>query len=143
MVEAEQNRGWSGDERRSIPIHILTHVSEVMDRFRDEETQRHEKLENMIDNTNGRIDQLMRSIDAYTEKTEEVFVALAEAFPVDRRGKPDFIGHANAHEHWITEAKESRELRTYIKKVVLAAAATAITSWLVAVVWPAFLRGPH
>jgi len=96
----------------------------------------------MIVETNGRIDQLMRSIDSYTEKTEEVFTALGDAFPTDRRGKPDFLGHANAHQHWMEEAKESKELRAYIKKVVLASAAVAIVSWLAVVVWPAFLQGP-
>lgn len=134
--------GWSGTERRSIPIHVLNHVSEVMDKFREEETARHAKLEGMIADTNTRIDELMRSVDTYTDAAEKVFNALGEAFPADRRGKPDFAGHANAHERWIEEARESRELRAYIKKIVAASAAVAILSWLAVVVWPAFLQGP-
>lgn len=158
-----ENAVWPTDdngkpvERRSIPIHLLTYVDEKLEHHAkeikgivvghtSEEMDRYEEIITIIkahrEEMDARYNTLLRSIDSYTDKVERVHEHLSEAFLTDKKGRPDFQGHAHAHEAWVEEAKQAKELRAYIQKVVLATAAVAIGSWLLAVVWPAVLQGP-
>ena len=59
-----------------------------------------------------------------------------------RHGKPDYLGHANAHQSWINEAEENKRMREFIRKVVVGAAVTGVGSWIVMLMWSGILRGP-
>jgi len=148
---------WHGDERRGIPIHILNHVDERLGQhsFRiekllmdhtDDEMERYQEIISRIDrnseDSQRRHEATAKAIVDHMSKTDMIYEHLIEAFPPDDRGKPDFIGHATAHKKWITEAKDTKELRAYIQKVVLAAATVGVAGWLLSLAWQGFLMGP-
>ena len=125
------------------------HAKEIKDIFKKhtgEEMERYQEILDLIashrDDTERKHKAIIDSLTSYTEKTERVYEAFEQAFPADKKGRPDFAGHAKAHDSWIEEARATKELREYIKKVVIGAGAVALCSWLFAVVWPAFLAGP-
>jgi hypothetical protein len=147
-------------ERRTenlIPAPIVSHIEQkfsehankierIFKEHTGEEMERYQEILDLInshrDDTERKHKTVMESLSAYVDKTEKVYEAFEEAFPTDKRCKPDFAGHAKAHESWMDEAKATKELREYIRKVVIGAGAIAVCSWLWAVVWPAFLNGP-
>ena len=122
------------------------HIERIFSAHTGEEMERYQEILDLIashrDDTEKKHKAIMDSLSSYVDKTERVYESFEQAFPHDKKGNPDFVGHANAHESWIAEAKATKELREYIKKVVIGAGAIAVCSWLWAVVWPAFLSGP-
>ncbi len=162
---------WSGAERRSLPIHIINwvkdevkdstasmeallkaHTEDEMDRYdqiirqiRDNNTkseERHDVTQSFVQSNQAKIEHLQQSITSFMDGTADFHAAIKRAFPKDTEGNPDYDGHRGAHLAWIDEAKESKELRGYIKKVVLGAAAVALTSWLTLLIWQGVLLGP-
>lgn len=155
---------WAGDERRSIPIHILNHVderlgvhaervekafvehtAEEMDRYtdiRNDYTELRSILNEHRAESSRKHIELCKSFDAFSDRTEMIYTNLNEAFPTDRNGKPDFHGHAKAHEAWIESSKETKELVAYVKKVVVAACSMGLVSWITFLMWEGILRGP-
>ena len=140
-----------------IPAPIASHIEQkfaehankierIFKEHTGEEMERYQEILDLInshrDDTDRKHKTVMESLSAYVDKTEKVYEAFDQAFPADKKGRPDFSGHAKAHDSWIEEAKATKELREYIKKVVIGAGAVALCSWLFAVVWPAFLAGP-
>jgi len=127
-------------------IEHATKIERIFQEHTGEEMERYQEILDIINShridTENKHKSIMDSINSYTDKTERVYEALEQAFPTNRNGKPDFSGHAKAHESWMEEAKATKELREYIRKVVIGAGAIALCSWLWAVVWPAFLHGP-
>jgi hypothetical protein len=91
---------------------------------------------------NERHKALLQSVESHMGKTTEIYEHFVEAFPADKKGKPDFHGHAAAHESWIESSKETKELVSYVKRIVLASAATALVSWVTFLIWNGVLHGP-
>lgn len=166
-----QDTPWTGDERRSLPIHVMNwmreevrgatasmedllqrHTEDEMDRYdqiikqikaNDAKSEgRHDETQAIIHDNQRQIASLQQSISTFISGTTEFHDAVKRAFPKDDEGRPDYDGHRGAHLSWIDESKESKELRGYIKKVVLGAAAVALTSWLTLLVWQGVLLGP-
>lgn len=108
--------------------------------------ERYEEILKQIEANNSGAEKrfacLTKKIELHTEQAEKIFDALTEAFPSNKSGKPDFSGHARAHESWIREAADSKELRAYIQKVVLAGIALAVASWAGLLIWQGVLHGP-
>ena len=146
-------------ERRTdhVPIEIIkhincrldTHAAQVVKYFEDHTRNEMERVEDILEKielTNRGAELRFRTLSDLVKesvvKTEQTYAVFSEAFPVNRHGKPDFAGHALAHESWIKETNDSRELRAYIQKVVLAAAAIAVGSWVALLIWQAVLHGP-
>jgi hypothetical protein len=139
------SEGWDGADRRSIPIHVLTHVSEVMDQFRQEEKERHKKLdedmqarfeliEDRFDLIEGKLSHITHSIDAFMARTENVI----EGFP----GKdPD--GHRRAHEEWLSESRAKKEFYEKLKQELAKYGLLALVGWIGLLIWNGFLRGPQ
>ena len=153
----EERRHDAARRETDIPEPIATHIEkkfadhakEIKAIFKEhtgEEMERYQEILDLIDahrkESDNKHKAIMDSLNSYTDKTEKVYEAFDEAFPCNSKGKPDFAGHANAHMSWMEEAAATKELREYIKKVVIGAGAIALCSWLWAVVWPAFLNGP-
>lgn len=148
------------DERRSepqIPATLLLHMEERLtahatmmerkfDKHTGDEMTRYNEILALIaqSNTdhNERHKHLLRSVESHMEKTAEIYDSFVEAFPMDKRGKPDFRGHAAAHENWIEQSKETKLLIAYVKRVVLSAAGVALSAWLTILVWNGVLHGP-
>ena len=141
----------------AIPFHVVKHIDDRLDSHilkveklfsdhtRDEMDRYAEILRKIESNNEGaekRFAGLSGVVKESVEKTERTYEAFAEAFPLNKHGKPDFTGHAKAHESWIEQAVESRALRAYIQKVALAAAVVAVGSWVLVLVWQAVLHGP-
>jgi len=82
----------------------------------------------------------MYSFNSYSDKAEKIHEAFTEAFLLNKQGKPDFYGHAKAHESWVEEAAENKKMRQDIFRTVLGAMTIAVGAWLWAVIVPA-LRG--
>ena len=131
---------------------LNNHVKEEMDRFEefvDKQDQFENKLshieqrmEDQYETLGARVSNLSTSITAFMEHHGEFIKSIRKAFPKDEEGNPDYDGHRSAHLAWIKDSEDGKELKKYIQKVVLGAAAVAVVSWLWAVVWPAFLHGP-
>lgn len=155
---------WEGDERRAIQTHVLnwveerltTHVDKVeklFDNHTREEMERYQEILEMIAQNTRLIEMnaaasekrhadICRSIDSYMDKSEKVYDALKAAFVKDPKGDPDFYGHARAHESWIEERREWKEMATYVKRTVLSAATIALCSWIGVLIWQGALKGP-
>jgi hypothetical protein len=81
--------------------------------------------------------ELIRSLDAWTTKVD-----CSQAFlHVD--GKPDLVGHKDDHLTRKQFADEIDDLKRNTRKVVVGTGATGVMTWLMYVVWEAFLRGPR
>lgn len=117
---------------------IISNQSKMMDQIEENEVESMRRH----DETHHRIQNLSAAMASFMAKNDEFYAAIKRAFPKDTEGHPDYDGHRTAHLAWIKEDSDAMELKKYIKKVVLAAAATALVSWLWAVVWPAFIHGP-
>lgn len=148
------------DDRRvepTISVSILAHMEERLtahaslierkfDSHTRDEMDRYNEILSLIAQSNAdhneRHKHLLQSVESHMEKTSEIYESFVEAFPLDRKGKPDFHGHASAHQNWIEQSKETKELMGYVKKVVLAAAGTALASWLTFLIWNGVLHGP-
>lgn len=93
-----------------------------------------------------RYDSILRLIERNNEENkhrhESLMSAVSDAFPLDGKGKPDFRGHALAHESMIQSAADARAMFSYMKRLVLGAATVAAGSWALLVLWQGFLRGP-
>lgn len=148
---------WTGDERRAIQTHVITWVDErlgahvekverLFDNHTRDEMDRYQEILELIERNNqenrSRHDELCKSVDCYTEKAEKVYGALSAAFVRDSKGDPDFYGHARAHESWIEERKEWKDLMTYVKRTVISAATIALGSWIGVLIWQGALQGP-
>jgi hypothetical protein len=148
------------EERRSDPQISLAVMSHMEDRLTAHAVQMERKFDNHTrdemeryseilaliaqSNTdhNERHKALLQSVESHMDKTAEIYEHFVEAFPTDKKGKPDFHGHAAAHESWIESSKETKELLGYVKKIVLASAATALVSWITFLIWNGVLHGP-
>lgn len=122
-----------------------SHTRDEMDRFDEIANKYAEVLALIAQNniaSNERHKSLLESVDNHMRKTESIYECIAEAFPADKKGKPDFAGHANAHDKWIENAKDTKQLIEYVKRVVLAAVGTALVSWVTLLVWNGVLHGP-
>jgi hypothetical protein len=155
---------WHGDERRSIPIHLLTYIKEVVteetkeikDAFAqyrkdfamhdaDEMARYDQILKNQQRNADAaekRYSELIRSVEAYAEKAEKFHEDVRGAFILNKHGKPDYAGHANAHEAWIRQAEENRKFMADIKRAVVIALSIGVGGWLLSLAWAGVLVGP-
>lgn len=166
--QGDPDTDWNGSERRQIPFHLVNFMDEklrqhearillVVDNHMSDEKLRYNKILDTIEHNrvasesrhsaleshiSERHELLVKSIESYSEKVEQFRTTVESAFPKDIMGKADFAGHASYHISLIDEAKEAREFRKYIKRVVAAAAAVGILTWLWQVIWPALLAGP-
>lgn len=70
-------------------------------------------------------------------RVETKIVSFISAFP-----NGDAVLHRRAHEEQMTEVDRKKEFWEKIKFTLVALALTAVTSWIVVVVWKAFLVGP-
>jgi len=150
---------WDGEERR-VKAHLgqftellNNHIADEMERY-DDIIDKQDQLENKLVHIENRMEaqyqemsarfaNMSTSINAFIEGNGDFIRAMKRAFPRDDTGEPDYDGHRTAHLSWIQDSKDGKELKAYIQKVVLAAGAIAVVSWLWAVVWPAFLHGPR
>ena len=85
---------------------------------------------------------VMLELKGNSEKIDKVIACLESAFIKNDEGKPDYMGHANAHIMQKKDAQANYDLKEYIKKVVLAAAFIAVGSWIAALIWQGVLHGP-
>jgi hypothetical protein len=156
---------WTGDERRSIPIHILTYVKEIVTdetreikesfaQYRQEfsmhdadEMARYDQILNNqkrnADAAEERYSQLIRTVESYATKAEQFHEDVKSAFLTNRHGKVDYSGHANAHEAWIRQAEENKKLLKDIKTAIIIALAIGLGGWLLSLTWAGVLKGPQ
>ena len=124
-----------------------TTILKTLDVHTEEEMERYNQILSLIaqSNTdhNERHKSLLISVDNHMAKTSQIYASLCEAFPVDKKGNPDFRGHAMAHEAWIESAAATKELMEYIKKAIIVSMLLAFGSWMGMLVWQGFLHGPR
>lgn len=137
------NSPWAGEERRSIPIHVLNHIDEKLAQHTErveaafaehtmDEQNRYQAIQETIDqhrmDSERRHEELGRSINAFMERTADLHNDFVSAFPRDTLGKADFAGHRIDHEARIREAAENADFRKDIRKMLMAIAGTVIGS---------------
>lgn len=113
---------WDGEERRSIPIHVIqymdTQVAEVkriITGHTDEELQRYMDILKKIDDhakaSEARHNELVDRLTVIAGRQE----LMEQGFPKDDDGKPDFRGHAGAHKNWMKRADDDAKLMDYVR----------------------------
>ena len=145
---------WQGDERRSIPIHILNYIDDRLD------TRINEVKKLFVDHTTDEMEryaQIISSIDGSRKASEErhnelihqltIHIGHAKlvesAFLTDEKGNPDFSGHHYDHHKrktfldWWNGVKDKAVTR------VIEYASVAVFAWLVFMIWKALLAGPQ
>ncbi len=142
---------WSGLERRTTDA--LGNFKSMLCEHTKDEMERYDQILNNVlvnneasearhDETQERISHLTQSIESFMSGSDEFMGSIRRAFPKDEDGLPDYAGHCGAHLSWISDAKASKELKLYIQRVVLGAAAIAVSSWIVLLIWQGVLNGP-
>ena len=128
---------WDGAERRSIPIHILNHVSdrlsehtnkveETFRRHTEEEMERYEDILQTASNIDEKLDAHIKASEdrhtatnqmflSYAEKMDKMVEGFLSAFPKDADGKPDFRGHNKAHVGWMEGSDRENKLLDYVE----------------------------
>jgi hypothetical protein len=130
MSESHEDRR----AEKAIPMHILQHISDAMERINATEKERHQVLEEKIDAIERRVGSLITSINSYMDKQE----TLLSAFP-----NQDPEGHRAAHEQWLAESKAKKEFYDSLKKEVAKYGILGLAAWIAFHLWAAFLQGPH
>lgn len=121
---------WLGQERRSIPVHVLNHIDErlathtervskvVADHTR-EEMDRYKEILDKIDahraDSEDRHGALSDAFAQYASKMDDFCHAISQAFPKDDEGKPDFRGHGQAHASWMANSERDKSLLAYVE----------------------------
>ena len=152
MNEEQRKENWEGQERRSLPIHLLNYVDE---RLRDHADTWNGKLDAMQEE----IYHLSKSISAWMEgndrhraecKTKVIETCeklIDEAIPTspdnpDATAQEKRKEHRKAHASWIDkvnkEMEEWRTIRQRIKEWAIVGAAGVV----VIAVWQYLLQGP-
>ncbi len=110
---------------KAIPMHVLSHVGEVMERFREEEKERHARMDENADRRfkaiEDKIQHLTDSITAFMGRAEALF----DGFP-----DQDPHGHRKAHEMWLEESREKKEFYVSMKKELAKYGLLAFAGWL-------------
>jgi hypothetical protein len=144
---------FTGEERRSIPVHVLNY----MDHKLDEHTQRIENLfkEHIADEaqkhsaviynlevsakaSQSRHAALMTQFNMISENIEEI----NNAFPKSKEGLPGYEEHHNYHFTWRTRKEwwagtSNQAFRKLFEWLLM-----AFVIWLGAVIWQSILTGP-
>ena len=97
---------------------LSTHTNEEMERYREiieGNAELRDALTSHIENSEHRHNILSQSFHEYAERMENFCKQIAQAFPKDDEGKPDFRGHGKAHESWMESAPSDKELMEYVK----------------------------
>lgn len=164
MNDGYSTECWDGVERRvrnelgTFTKMLDSHVKDEMERY-GEIIDRQDQMDNKLSHIEKSQSELSKSIMAFMENHGSFISAIQRAFPKDEEGKPDYDGHKKAHLSWISNAKDEKEVmefvrkqmkdeegskdfQQYVKKVVTAAVAVGLVSWLWAVIWPAIIAGP-
>lgn len=109
--------------------------------------------------TQQQLGEISRSIEALARESQSFYASVRRAFPKDDDGDTDFSGHRKAHDAWIAQAKEDRELMAYVrlersekdewnrtwkhvKVALLASVMLAVVTYIGIATWAALLRGP-
>jgi hypothetical protein len=123
-------------------VEEMERYQEILDKIEENNQNAQIRHNNLSEQLNARHDTLLTSVSGYMDRTTNAMNGLHDAFPLDKKGKPDFHGHAAAHEMWIENAGATRELISYVKKVVLAGVTSALVCWVGALIWQGILHGP-
>jgi len=144
---------WAGEERRSIPVHILNY----MDTRLGEHTDRIEGLfrEHITDEME-RYSDIISRIDASSEASQErhnvlvdrltVFTGQVElmekAFPESKQGWPDYVKHHKYHytkeeqRVWWSSVRDQAVKKLFEWSLIL------IVGWMGVLIWKGLLLGP-
>lgn len=138
---------YTGTDRRhekAIPMHVLTHIGDVVEQFRRDENARHERLDNEISerfrNIHDRFDTLENKIHNLTDSVT-VFMGKSEVLWSGFPGQ-DPEGHRRAHEEWLAESREKKEFYVTLKKELAKYGLFGLVGWLLFWAWHGFLQGP-
>jgi hypothetical protein len=160
LEECDQRWGRRADDHlEAFKQLLLAHTSEEMEKYEkiidDVEAIKRDVIEltNKIDDndsssinrheaTQEKVKHLTDSINAFMEGQSAFISAIIRAFPKDDEGKPDYDGHRSAHLSWISDAKEAKEFKRFLRNTILGAAAVGVTSFVAIATWAAFLKGP-
>lgn len=130
-VTPEPVQDWDGKERREIPFHLVNYMNDklaqhaqdtrqILADHAQEEMARYSEMLNSIDHVREanerRYDALASAIGAYTEKVDEFYKSVEQAFPRTEDGKADFSGHAKAHKAWMASSEDNKELMEYVRQ---------------------------
>lgn len=114
---------WDGEERRSIPIHVIHYmdaqvaeVKSIITGHTDEELQRFMDILKKIDDhtkaSEARHNELVERLTVIAGRQE----LMEQAFPRDDNGDPDFRGHSSAHKNWMKRADDDAKLMAYVRE---------------------------
>lgn len=165
------------DERMTLATGEITryihdHTKEETERY-GEMIDRQDQLENKINhlensvqevteivgNNSKSIKQLTESVNAWMQNNSELLGCIRKAFPRDDHGEPDFDGHRTAHNNWIKNAPEEKELMSFMRSMqtkmiedkarwdkiaqnVLSGIIFAVVTFVGIAAWAAFIKGP-
>lgn len=124
-------------------LSAVNRLSEKLDHHMNEEDQEIGKIFEVVNSYREESDRrhtaLIQSINSYMDKQAK----LEEAFIKDSKGYPDIDGHRDDHLTRLQFAQWTDEVKTDVVKGVAKAGVIAFFSWMLYVVWTAFLQGPH
>lgn len=145
MPESQPRRRAVDQELSEFSRVLLDHTDDEMGRYSEvlnkidahvrEDARQHLELRDEIRSIGAKVDQSLQAMSSFVS-------SVTRAFPKDDEGKPDLDGHRSAHLAWISHSKDAKDMKQYIQRVVLGAAAVAVLSFVTVASWSAFIKGP-
>lgn len=144
---------WSGEERRSAPLHIINyvegrvrehteHVEKILRDHIAEEMLRfgeiRDSLEGSRKGSEFRHAELVAQITAYRDRVEN----LESAFIETDHGGLDVLGHRQDHSMRKTTAEWWDSVKKSSTTKVIEYSLVAVLAWAGIAMWNAFLKGP-
>lgn len=137
---------WQGDERRSIPIHILNHIDDRIEEQTD-------KLDGRISAVQMEVHHLSNSIQAWMAKEPDALLVKCEklideaipAHPDSPNSSPAEKRHEHrrAHAAWIQNVTEEVARWKRIREKALEWAVVGGLGIILIAVWQYLLKGPQ
>jgi hypothetical protein len=145
---------WTGDERRSIPVHILNymdtrlgeHTTRIEALFQDHVTDEMERYGDII----NRIDASAKaSQDRHTALVDQITVftgrveLVEKAFPESKQGWPDYNKHHGYHSTVEDKRVWWSSVRDQALKKMFEWGLILLVGWFGIIVWRSLLLGPQ
>lgn len=134
-----------GEHGERVEKLFAEHMEDEMERYEQIQRRQSAIMETIEANNKEAQDRhktLSDLTSRHIENTNRMLDMITGAFPIDEYGKPDLVGHRNAHKADIDEAIDGKDLKRYVKRLLFGATALVVGAWIILAAWQTVLKGP-
>lgn len=113
-------------------------VKTLIDDHEEKKMAHNEETIKKLAIVSDKLDKMAQQLDDLARKHSQI----SKAFHKNRDGEPDYFGHYNAHDTWMTESDRRDDFIRRLGFEVMKWGLIGAAGWLVLSVWRSFLAGP-